>query len=568
MRALYGSVPDLVRCVPLMVSKLNRNPFVNAEARKLVRATISDCSDSISLWNTLNFATALKVKIPTPTSLELTVIDNVFSCIFRPIMGVGDEGHRRDCVWLHAMNEYVSELNDYKGPKVTENAGNYPNYREVIAKHVMMEMIGRQGSKLKRKLLDVMNRQEFLGLDTRLSVNLWALWMCEEKGYEDGVINILDLILPRLDTDQKLLGKVANIIGAACRFTCEIASSIAKASDLCKKGVRAVEFARRCRYIGELACRGDYGIDIVGELLTRIKHGPARMYIRNLDELPIKNEEAEIIWVKNNRMDALEKECIEETLEEFMFGESPNKETRQTESWRDFWDDRFKWIATGSAPGFKMSRTNAISGKVEKISTNKRFAIVKMPEKQCLEIIKHRNMAVSWARWAIKYENRKSRSLWNSSMGHYVISSRILNTIEWHGTKPRWAHAYANSLDVADNECMMLELSKNQAIMIHELIQSNNEITDDLDLMNVPLMWDFSDFNVNHKLDSMAHIWLYSSQRLERIRPGEMYAECGMWLAEATMNAVMENQHSDMLRNIATLIWLHMETIKLYLEAG
>ncbi|UBQ34673.1 RNA-dependent RNA polymerase [Streptobotrys caulophylli fusagravirus 1] len=147
----------------------------------------------------------------------------------------------------------------------------------------------------------------------------------------------------------------------------------------------------------------------------------------------------------------------------------------------DWYSRRMFWAASGGAPG--ASVVWAADLPAERL--NKRGALLIIPENHIRHIMADVLGAVLWSKAAPKYENSKIRAIWNTAVEHYVIQGFILDQYDSAQRADSWSSAYHSRTANLRADLLCLTAISGQ--------EENS----------VGLMWDYSDFNINHTFDAM-----------------------------------------------------------------
>jgi len=138
---------------------------------------------------------------------------------------------------------------------------------------------------------------------------------------------------------------------------------------------------------------------------------------------------------------------------------------------------RMSWAASGGAPGATVIWKEGDSSE----RLNKRGALLLIPEEHINNIIRSALPPVLYSKAAPKFENAKIRAIWNTSVEHYIIQAYILDQFEGNCLPDTW-NSGANTV-----------FSK-----LRSDIRRLYALTE-----KIGLMWDYSDFNINHTHDAM-----------------------------------------------------------------
>jgi hypothetical protein len=192
-------------------------------------------------------------------------------------------------------------------------------------------------------------------------------------------------------------------------------------------------------------------------------------------------------------------------------------------------DERMIWVSSGSAPGVKLETVH------ETLGANKRAAYLHIRREGLLEVLDNVGDAVLHSRHATKYEPGKNRALWNTGLGHYGISSLLLEqwsrneraNVPWNVSSHKTEFAWRCDID----RCRRVG-------------------------EEVAVMWDFSDFNINHMLVHMAYLYVRAAYVLASRADmtsvvKSRIIDCAEWLATSTMDTVLEDVQSGLILQVA-----------------
>jgi len=205
-------------------------------------------------------------------------------------------------------------------------------------------------------------------------------------------------------------------------------------------------------------------------------------------------------------------------------------------SFEDWYAQRMHWAASGGAPGARVVWD--VNAPAERM--NKRGALLIIPESHIREILKVSCGAVLWSKASLKYENGKIRAIWNTSVEHYVIQAYILDMFE-KALAPNTWDTSANNLEAKFTGD------------IRRLVNLK---------FNTGVMWDFSDFNINHTQESMADLFGSAvrgiSRRLDVTRKDASYIRrvktdldaCLQWVLAARFNTILEDPESGLIARV------------------
>jgi hypothetical protein len=275
-----------------------------------------------------------------------------------------------------------------------------------------------------------------------------------------------------------------------------------------------------------------YGIDCITGRSQHLKMDiPKEMFMRMRDPsiraIPIIDRgKNECTWSDHNAYRSLLKRCIHEAIDGVLVN------VVEPLTFTDWYAVRMHWAASGGAPGAKVSWDGSSTERM-----NKRGALLIIPESHIRNILEKSCGAVLWSKASIKYENGKNRAIWNTSVEHYVIQAYILDMFEKHLKPDTW--------DSASNN-----LQTKFAGDIRRLVSLAN---------NVGVMWDYSDFNINHIQESMADLFSGAVhgllRRLESNAGGASYCtiarhdllSCLEYVESCRFLTILEDPESDLV---------------------
>lgn len=221
----------------------------------------------------------------------------------------------------------------------------------------------------------------------------------------------------------------------------------------------------RCLYgLDALPGRNEkFKFDATAEIMMRIADPSIRAYIGRDGSLDYTNYDLDLY------------QSIDEAVTSVLPGRV------HLESFSHWYDRRMFWAAAGGAPGATVRW--ATDGDRQRL--NKRGALLLIPEIHMLNILKNVLDPVLYSKAAVKFENGKNRAIWNTAIEHYVIQAYILDMFEGANESGTW-NAGAASADE----------------MLRGTVRRLLNLGD-----RVGLMWDFSDFNINHTLTAQTYLW-------------------------------------------------------------
>jgi len=181
------------------------------------------------------------------------------------------------------------------------------------------------------------------------------------------------------------------------------------------------------------------------------------------------------------------------------------------ETFRHWYNRRFYWAAAGGAPG---ANINWDSSSNQRERLNKRGALMFIPADHFISEYANNLQPVMYSKAAPKYENGKIRTIWNTSMEFYIAQAYVLDLFEISWVSGTWNTAANYSVD--------------------ELIAQRHRLYQLKTRYGYGLMWDYSDFNINHTFSVMN---LLFSEVFKLIRYFYKYK------TDISSDEVVENQH-------------------------
>ncbi|QUP79366.1 RNA-dependent RNA polymerase [Caloscypha fulgens fusagravirus 1] len=171
---------------------------------------------------------------------------------------------------------------------------------------------------------------------------------------------------------------------------------------------------------------------------------------------------------------------LQASIEEAVSSSIPETIT-EASTFSEWYAKRMFWAAAGGAPGAKVRW--ATDEPCERLS--KRGALLTIPESHFRNIMRNALGAVLYSKAAPKFENGKVRAIWNTSVEHYIIQAYILDIFDAAQLNDSWSSA-SNSITKR----------------LRRVVERTLDIAD-----NVGLMWDYSDFNINHSFFAMSTLF-------------------------------------------------------------
>lgn len=187
------------------------------------------------------------------------------------------------------------------------------------------------------------------------------------------------------------------------------------------------------------------------------------------------------------------------------------KDKTHAESFKHWYSRRMYWGASGGAPGSKITWYGE-NGKEEKLRLNKRGALIALkPYKitKLWKLARHGSgeKVIQFSKKATKFESGKLRAILNTSVENYVSQAYLQDQFHENIRDDLW-YSYGHSTTG----------------------RISNAIRRLSDLRRMtPLMWDYSDFNINHTYYNMSLGYLYTGEiildRLSIPKNSKLYIE-------------------------------------------
>ncbi|QDM35290.1 RNA-dependent RNA polymerase [Macrophomina phaseolina fusagravirus 1] len=226
-----------------------------------------------------------------------------------------------------------------------------------------------------------------------------------------------------------------------------------------------------------------YGIDIIGgrsELmhLDFTKETVMRLMDPALRAVPTYSTTERRLYMSSDLYERYEDEATHEAVREVVKFAEDGVTLEGFDSW---FDRRMFWGASGGAPG----ATIQWKENNEKLRVNKRGALLSIPVEYMRKIISKAEKAVQWSVKALKFESGKLRSILNTSIESYIIQAYVLDQFDKNLREDTW---YSTAHGLTARVANMLRR------------------TEELKTAHA-LMWDFSDFNINHTFRGMMKLY-------------------------------------------------------------
>lgn len=141
---------------------------------------------------------------------------------------------------------------------------------------------------------------------------------------------------------------------------------------------------------------------------------------------------------------------------------------------------RMFWGASGGAPGATVTYEDGT-----KMRLNKRGALLNIPEKTLRTLWDRAEDAVQWSLGTVKYESGKIRYILTTSVYHYVSQAYVLDNFDRNLRDDTWySSAHHSTARIANQLRRISQLQGGHA-----------------------LMWDYSDYNLNHIFVAMVKLY-------------------------------------------------------------
>jgi len=145
-----------------------------------------------------------------------------------------------------------------------------------------------------------------------------------------------------------------------------------------------------------------------------------------------------------------------------------------------WYGSRMFWGASGGAPGATVTYEDG-----SKMRLNKRGALLNIPEKALRALWDKAEDAVQWSLGTVKYESGKIRYILTTSVYHYVSQAYVLDNFDRNVRDDTWySSAHHSTARIANQLRRISQLQGGHA-----------------------LMWDYSDYNLNHIFVAMVKLY-------------------------------------------------------------
>jgi hypothetical protein len=278
-----------------------------------------------------------------------------------------------------------------------------------------------------------------------------------------------------------------------------------------------------------------YGVDLLygpseshkmsfaDEILQRITPSALNAVPRNTTQNPLSTQD----------YDALFSLALKEIIRE----DFPH--TVRWPTFEEWYSNRLGWAAGGGAPGSKLHWDDS----TERL--NKRGALLSIPVEHVLGMLRNNSHPIHYSKGATKFEKGKKRAIWNTSIYHYLYQAYVLDCLDAHlrsNDSPPDGPAPANWNASTHHAA---QRASTQFARLAQLADGN-----------AGLMWDFSDFNINHSLASMAELFATLgrtlSARLDTTEGPDYLAQvkqdfedCVAWISKARVNTILDTGDPD-----------------------
>jgi hypothetical protein len=229
------------------------------------------------------------------------------------------------------------------------------------------------------------------------------------------------------------------------------------------------DFVRKLYGLDTILGRSEHlGLDVHSEILMRLRD-PTR---RSTPEI----RSGALTWSSHDQYLSDLSSAISQAVEETH--PSPYSGDFLPETFSEWYSKRMGWAAAGGAPGAKLKW--GLDSSPERL--NKRGALLIIPDSHYKTILERACPPILWSKCAPKYENGKMRAIWNTSVEYYVIQAYLCDVLERTQTEANWDSAHHSIAQKLSADISRL-----------------TSLTGD-----TGLMWDYSDFNINHTFSAMA----------------------------------------------------------------
>lgn len=209
--------------------------------------------------------------------------------------------------------------------------------------------------------------------------------------------------------------------------------------------------------------------------------------------------------------------------------------TVQWPTFKDWYADRLGWAASGGAPGFKVHWDDS----TERL--NKRGALLSLPYEHVETMLRNNDQPLHYSKAATKFEKGKKRAIWNTSIYHYLFQAYVLDCLDAH---LRDKDSTPDGPRPANWDSSTHKSAQRLATQFSRL--------SDLASGGAGLMWDFSDFNINHSMVTMVELFrslglelmkrtssVEGSDYLAQVR--QDFLDCCDWISRARVNTILDS---------------------------
>ncbi|ALL54979.1 RNA-dependent RNA polymeras [Papaya meleira virus] len=248
-----------------------------------------------------------------------------------------------------------------------------------------------------------------------------------------------------------------------------------------QKGILSIEGIRMLYGIDSLLGPSEfYKYDPISEIITRQVHP-------NL-ELSLYKGGSRSNKAYSSTIEAVNKreEIIRQDMYNSLFFSVVKKLHRPFKTFREWFNIKFSWSASGGCPGAKVFWSES-----EKIRVNKRGALLNVKVDDVVKAINETyNNPVHYSKAARKYEKGKNRVIWNTTLLMYLAQSYLLYTFE--SILDPLQHDFSFELKQISSWNSSTANADMRFISNQERLRSLKD--------NSGLMFDYSDFNINHSI--------------------------------------------------------------------
>jgi len=184
-------------------------------------------------------------------------------------------------------------------------------------------------------------------------------------------------------------------------------------------------------------------------------------------------------------------ELFDESLRQIIDETLP--EAIKWKTFEEWYAQRFAWAASGGSPGATLTWT---SGKER---MNKRGTMTVLTYEQVRNVLECTERPINYSKAAIKFEKGKTRMIWNTSIYHYLFQAYVLDCLDNAQTALPSPKARERGLPTGWNASAHDSAAR--------LASQYSRLCALRAPKSIGLMWDFSDFNINHKLLSMLKLF-------------------------------------------------------------